>query len=126
MSLNKMANPFKRPRFVAGFILMVVLLLTYPVFAGWQYRMARFRAGLRIVQEHNGQFIRESDWIAYADNVRFGGNTDLETASTVLDLLLGGQIGTLDFSDTSLKKSDIEALSIWKMVGADNIRWPVP
>ena len=121
-----MANPFKRPKFVAGFILIVVVLLTFPVLVAWQYRMARFQAGLRIVQEHNGQFTRESDWKTYADNVRFGENTDLETASNVLELLLDGQIGTLDFSDTDLKKSDIEALPNWKMVNVESIQWPDP
>ena len=94
------------------------------IFVGWNSRTTRFAAGLRIVEENGGSFIQDSDWRAHATDIRIGSQTGLDDISTILSLLMAGQVDKIDFSDAMFTKSDIVSLPDWANNRIKSVEWP--
>ena len=103
----------------------LIVLMATSTYVGWSYRTTRFAAGLRIVGENGGSFTRDSEWQAHATNIRIGQQTELDEISTILSLLMAGQIDKMDFSDTTFSKSDILSLPNWADNTIETVEWPV-
>ena len=105
--------------------LVLIVLMVTSTYVGWSCRTTRFAAGLRIVGENGGCFTRDSEWQAHATNIRIGQQTELDEISTILSLLMAGQIDKMDFSDTTFSKSDILSLPNWADNTIETVEWPV-